>query len=58
MYGDRGMTPELCPVCQQSNQQIVMVTDGKATGFYYVYKCPLCKGEFFMEVEKEVNKKN
>jgi len=52
------MTPELCPVCQQSNQQIVMVTDGKATGFYYVYKCPLCKGEFFMEVEKEVNKKN
>jgi hypothetical protein len=44
---------ELCPVCLEKGEQVAMVR-GRATGYYWLCKCPVCGNLRLVEKEQEV----
>lgn len=42
----------LCPVCLEKGEQVAMVR-GRATGYYWLCKCPVCGNLRLVEREKE-----
>lgn len=46
----------LCPVCLEQGEQVAMVR-GRATGYYWLCKCPRCGNLRLVEREKENHKK-
>lgn len=43
---------EFCPVCLEKGEQVAMVR-GRATGYYWLCKCPRCGNLRLVEREKE-----
>ena len=45
-------TVDLCPVCIEKGERVAMVR-GRATGYYWLCKCPRCGNLRLVEREKE-----
>jgi len=53
-YGENsGNDDTLCPVCLEQGERVAMVR-GRATGFYWLCKCPRCGNLRLVEKEQEV----
>jgi len=55
-YGENsGKDDTLCPVCLEKGEQVAMVR-GRATGFYWLCKCPRCGNLRLVERGEEQEK--